>query len=73
MSTSLCGAHLIYGINKSLRINPRELSNCINLIVVQENRRDQRDALVHGEGVTDQPFPGWDFAAHEEAVELTDV
>ena len=66
-----CGTCLIYRINESLCITLGELSNHFSLIVVQEDRRDQRDALVHGEGMTNQPFPG--FTAREEAVKLMDV
>jgi hypothetical protein len=49
------------------------VSDHLDLITVQGDRLDERDALVHGEGVADQPLPGWMFAAHEKAVELTGV
>jgi hypothetical protein len=45
----------------------------IDLVITGEYRRDQRDALGRGEGVTDQPFPGWIFTAHEKAVQPTIV
>ena len=67
------GACLVYYINKDLRIVSGELSNRLDLVVVQEDRRDQRDTLIHGKGMTDQPFPGRDFAVHEEPVKLTSV
>ena len=65
--------YLIYNVDESLGIIPREVSDHLNLITIREDCRDQRDALVCGEGVTDQLFPSWDFTVHEVAVELINV
>ena len=64
---------LVQHIDESLGIFSREISDHLNLIVVQKDCHDQRDPLIYGGGMTDQPFPGWDLTAHEEAVELTNV
>ena len=63
----------VYRINKGLCIVPRELPGHLNLVVVREDRRDQRDTLIRCECMTDQPFPGWDFTVHEEPVKLTSI
>ena len=63
----------VYCVDEGLRIVPRELSGHLNLIVVREDHRDQRDALVRGEGMTDQLFPGRDFTAYEEPVKFTNA
>ena len=65
--------YLVYRIHKGLGIFPIELFNRLNLIVVQEDRRDQRYALVRGEEVIDQPFPHWVFTAHEGPFKLTNM
>jgi hypothetical protein len=57
--------HLIYHIDKGLGIVPREVPNDFDLIAVREDLRDQRDAFVSGEAVTDQPFPSWVLAVNK--------
>ena len=52
-------AYLVYDINKVLGVVAREVFNHLNLVVVREDGRDQRDAFIRGEGVTNQSFPGW--------------
>ena len=47
-----------------------EVSGHLNLTMVQEACHNQRDEPVHGHSITDQPFPGWMFAAHEEVTEF---
>ena len=66
-------AYLVCHIDEGLGIIPGEVSDHLNLITVRENHRDQKDTFARGESITDQPFPGWDFTAHEEPVELTNV
>jgi hypothetical protein len=65
--------NLIYHINKLLGIVPDKIFDHLDLNIVRKDCCDQRDALGHGESVTDQPFPGWIFAAHEKAVESTNA
>ena len=50
---------LVYHIDEGLCIIPREVSDHLCLIAIRESYRDQRDTLVHGEGIADQSFPGW--------------
>jgi hypothetical protein len=45
--------YLIYCIDNILGIVPREIFSHLDVIVVRENCRDQRDALVRGEGIAD--------------------
>ena len=63
--------HLVYHVNKGLGIAPTEMPDDLDLIKVRKNGFDQRDALVNGKCGTDQLFPGWRAAVHEEAVKLT--
>ena len=58
----------MYNVDESLGIIPGEVSDHLDLTTIREDCRDQRDALVCGEGVTDQLFPSWDFTAHEVTV-----
>ena len=67
------GAYLVHHINKGMGIVSGDIFDRIDLVITGEYRRDQRDALGRGEGVTDQPFPGWIFTAHEKAVQPTIV
>ena len=64
--------YLVHNIDEALGIVPGELSDCLDLILVQEYRRDQKDALVCGERMTDQPFPGWKVTTREDTVRPTD-
>jgi len=69
---ALLDSYLVYYINKFLGIIPRELSDHFNLVVVREDLRDQRLALVRGEGIVDQLFPDRVFAMHGEVATSTD-
>ena len=64
---------LVQHINEGLGVISRKIFDHLNLTMIQEDHRDQGDALIHSEGITDQPFPGWGLTAHEEAVELMNV
>ena len=63
--------HLVYHVNKGLGIVSTEMPDYLDLIMVRKNGFDQRDALVKGKCRTDQLFPGWRAAVHEETVKLT--
>ena len=60
------GTCLVYNIDEGLGVIPREICNHLGLIMVCENCRDQRNALVRCEGTVDQLFPGRTFAAYEK-------
>ena len=66
-------ADLVYHVDKDLGIIPIEMFNRLGLIVVREYCCDHRDALVHGEGMTDQLLPGRGITARERAVKSTNV
>ena len=67
------GTHSVYHIDKCLCIASSETFDHFNLIMVQEDCSDQGDALVCGEGLGNQPLPGWVFTARKKAVKLTDA
>jgi len=62
--------YLVHCIEEGLGDFSREAPDHLDLILVREYRRDQRDALVCGEGTLDQLFPGWKSTAHREPVKL---
>ena len=64
------GWHLIYSVDEDLSIVPRETSNCLNLVVVREDGRDQGHAFASRDRTADQTFPRRD-TAHEKPVGLT--
>jgi hypothetical protein len=51
--------YLAYRIDSVLGIVPEEISSHPDLVMVREDRRNQRDAFVRGESMADQLFPGW--------------
>ena len=59
--------HPIYHIDKGLGIVSVEMSDYLGLITVRKNVFNQRDAFVCGEGMVNQPFPGWEArTVHEK-------
>ena len=48
---------LVYHINKGQSIISKEIFEHFDLITVGKDGRYQPDALVHGKGRVDQPFP----------------
>ena len=66
-------AYFIYRIDKGLGIVPRELFDHPNLVIVHKDCCDQRYALVRGEGMIDQLFPGWVFTTNEKVIKLINV
>ena len=69
----LVEVHLIYHINKCLRIIPEEISDNRDLVTVREDGCYERGALVRGEGVADQLFPSWNVTACDHTVKQTDL
>ena len=67
------GIYLLYQIDKMLGIIPREVFDHLDLDIIRIDCLDQRDAVMSGEGMTDQLFPDRMFAAHEKAVKLINV
>ena len=67
------GTYLVYHINKVLGIVTRNLFNHLDLIVIQEHFRDQRDPIVCGKSMISQLFPDWTFTAREKAVKLVNM
>jgi len=65
--------YLVYLINEGLGIISGEVHNRPDLITVREYHRDQGDALVLGEGISDQPFPCWAVTAHKKTVRPRNV
>jgi len=59
--------HYGYG-NKGLGIVPGELHKHLSLTGVGEDFRDQRGALIFGEGRTEQLLPEWILATREKVV-----
>jgi len=59
---------LVYDIDKVLGIVAREVFDHLNLVAVREDSRDQGDAFVRGEGIADQPIPGWKSTARKKTV-----
>ena len=69
----LTDTYLIYHIDKDLGIISGEVPHHLSLISVGKDCRDQRDAFICGDRLADQPFPGWIFTVHNEAVKLTNT
>ena len=67
------GVYLVYHINKVLGIVPSELPDPLDLVVIREDRCDQRDAAVYGKGMTGQLLPRWMFAGCEKIVNSANV
>ena len=65
--------HIVYHIDEDLSIISREISDHFDAIAVREDGHYQGDAFLWGEGITDQPFPGWDVTAHEKVVKSMNV
>jgi len=61
-------AYLVYDIDKVLGIVSREVLDHLNLVAVREDTRDKGNSFVRGEGMADQPFPGWTPAARKKTV-----
>ena len=58
---------LIHHVNKHLCIIPTETSDNLDLVAVGDNGCYERGALMHGNGVANQPFPGRGVAAHDHS------
>jgi len=65
--------YLVYHVNEDLGIITREISDHLDLLMVREDGRYQRDALVRGKGRADQPFPAWrvTITTHNHTVKLS--
>ena len=73
MNVDSVGTYGVHLIDKNLGIIPREIFDHLNQVILQKYCSDQRYAFVRGEGMIDQPFPGWSFAARERVVRLVDA
>jgi len=62
------GTYLVYLVDNGLGIISGEVLDHLDLITVREDRRDQGDTLVRGEGIAGQPFPCCVVAAHGKTV-----
>jgi hypothetical protein len=50
-------AYLVYHVDKGLGVVSTEISNHLDLIMIREDGRYQRDAITCGKGIADQqPF-----------------
>ena len=67
------GSYLVYHINKVLGIVTRKLFNHLDLIVILEHFRDQRDLIVCGKSMISQLFPDSTFTMREKAVKLVNT
>lgn len=67
------GTYIVYRVNKVLGVVPGEMFDNLDLIIIRENRRNQRDPFVCGKSVAYQPPPGWIIAVHEKAAGLTNA
>ena len=67
----VCGTYHVYHVDKALGIIPRNAFNHLDLVTIREDGLYERDALVCGNGMADQPFPGRrvasGVAAHEDS------
>ena len=55
-ASEIVGMHLMYGINKSLKVVPTEETDRVYLVLIREDCFYQRDAFVGKEGTADQAF-----------------
>jgi len=62
--------YIVYHIDKALRIITSEAFDHLDLVTFREDGRYQRDAVVYGRGIADQPFPGWGDTAHGKTIKL---
>jgi len=68
LETKLHRAYLVYRIDEGLGVIPGELSDHFNLVVARNGSCDQGHAVVSGEGMADQSFPGRFLTAHGKEV-----
>ena len=61
-----------YYIDKVLGIVPRKLPDPLNLTIIREDCRDQRDAVVRSGATIGRLFLGQMFAAYRESSQVND-
>ena len=72
----VCGTYHVYHVDKVLSIVPRESLDHLDLIAIQEDGHYERDAIMRGNSMADQPFPGRRVTSrvttHKNTVRLMD-
>jgi len=67
------GTYFVCYTNQALGIISGKVPNHFGLVVVREDHCDQRNALIRGDSIADQLFPGWIFTVRERVVNFTKV